>query len=59
MDRIENDPSNNSSIVACVRYRGGLLAEPLPSNDMGGIHIQTQTDVRDLGSRPLRWAQVS
>jgi hypothetical protein len=34
---IENDASNNSSIVACVRYRGNVCTEPLPSNDRG-IH---------------------
>jgi hypothetical protein len=47
----ENDASNNSSIVVCIRYRGnvstvplpgngrGIFTEPLPSNDKG-IFIQ-------------------
>jgi hypothetical protein len=34
-DRIENDASNNFSIVACVRWRSNFLTEPLPSNDRG------------------------
>jgi hypothetical protein len=37
---IENDASNNSSIVACIRYHGNVFTEPFPSNDRG-IHIQT------------------
>jgi hypothetical protein len=32
---IENDASNNSSIVACICYRGKVSTEPLPSNDWG------------------------
>jgi hypothetical protein len=32
---VENDASNNSSVVACVRYRGNVSTEPLPSNDKG------------------------
>jgi hypothetical protein len=53
MGDIENEASNNSSVVACVsRYCGNVYTEPLPSkdrriftepllsNDMG-IHIQT------------------
>jgi hypothetical protein len=35
-----NDASNNSPITACIRCRGNVSTEPLPSNDMG-IHIQT------------------
>jgi hypothetical protein len=27
--------SKNSSIVACIRYRGNVSAEPVPSNDRG------------------------
>jgi hypothetical protein len=38
MDRIENDASNNSSIVACCR--GNVLSEPLHSNDRA-IHKRT------------------
>jgi hypothetical protein len=44
MGHIENDASNNSSI-ACIRYRGEVSTEPMPSND-GGIHTHTQQ--RDL-----------
>jgi hypothetical protein len=40
MDRIENDASNNTSIVACNLCRGNVFTEPLPSNG-GGMHIQT------------------
>jgi hypothetical protein len=32
MDRIENDTSSNSSIVACLRFHGNLFTETLPSN---------------------------
>jgi hypothetical protein len=32
---IENYVSNNSSIVACIRYRGNVSTEPLPTNDKG------------------------
>jgi hypothetical protein len=43
----------------CIRYRGDVSTEPLPSNDKGiftellssndrGIQIQTQTDGRDF-----------
>jgi hypothetical protein len=50
---IENDESNNYSIVVCVYYyRGNISTEPFPNNDKGifteplpsnyrGIHIQT------------------
>jgi hypothetical protein len=34
-----------------------VLAEPLPNND-GNTNIDTQTDGRDLGSTPLRWAHL-
>jgi hypothetical protein len=51
-DNIENNAFNNSSIVVCV-----FVAEPLPRNQRD-IHINTQTDGRDLCSTPLRWAQV-
>jgi DNA-binding GntR family transcriptional regulator len=37
MDRIENGASNNSFIVARIRYCGNVFTEQLPSN----IHIQT------------------
>jgi hypothetical protein len=42
MDRVENDASNNASIVACVRCRGYLLTQSLSSNDKG-IHSQTHS----------------
>jgi hypothetical protein len=32
---IENDTSNNSSIVVCIHYRGNVSTEPLPSNNRG------------------------
>jgi hypothetical protein len=53
MDRIENDTSNNSSIVACIPYGGNVFIEPLPSNESRiystealssndrGVHLQT------------------
>jgi prolyl-tRNA synthetase len=41
MDRIENDASNSSSIVACLFIAAvNVFTELLPSND-GRIHIQT------------------
>jgi hypothetical protein len=43
LDSIENDASNNSSTVACIRCRGKISAELLHSDDRG-IHIDTQTD---------------
>jgi hypothetical protein len=58
-DRTESDASNNS-IVACIRYRGAVFTEPLPSNDRG-IHIQTyrHTDRWEgVLIRPLRLAHV-
>jgi hypothetical protein len=36
-DRIENDVSNISSAVACIRCRGNVFTEPLLSNNR--IHI--------------------
>jgi hypothetical protein len=47
-NRIENDASNNSSIVACIHCHGNVSTEPLPSNDTGHTHTDTQTDGRDL-----------
>jgi hypothetical protein len=32
---IENDASNNSSIVACIHYCGNASTELLPSNNRG------------------------
>jgi hypothetical protein len=64
--------SNNCCIVARIRCRGNMLSsrclatkegihftEPLPSNDRRDTHTDTQTDERDVLSKPLRWAQVS
>jgi hypothetical protein len=54
----------------CIRYRGnvsteplpsngrGFSIEPLPSNDKGDTHTDTKTDGRDFLIRPLRWAQM-
>jgi hypothetical protein len=50
----------------CIRYRGNVSTEPLPSNGKGifteplpsidrGLH--TQTDERDVLIRLLRWAR--
>jgi cytochrome c553 len=47
-DRIENDASNNSSIVTCIRCHGNMSTEKLPSNDKGDTHADTQADERDL-----------
>jgi hypothetical protein len=56
MNCIENDASNNSSILACTRIscRTELVTQPLPSNYRGnfteplpssdtGIHMETHT----------------
>jgi hypothetical protein len=48
MGHIENDASNNSSIVVYVLITAvTFFVEPLPSNDRG-THTDTQTDGRDL-----------
>jgi hypothetical protein len=39
----KKDASNNSSTIACIRWGGNVLTEPLPSND-SVIRIQTQPD---------------
>jgi hypothetical protein len=54
-DIIENDVSNNSSILVCIHCRGNVFSDPLPNKN---THTDTQTDGRDLKSTPLRWAQV-
>jgi hypothetical protein len=59
--RIENDASNNSSIVACVFVTAVTF---LPSRCLATIrrytyrHTDIETDGRDFLIRPLRWAQV-
>jgi hypothetical protein len=45
-DRVENDASNNSSTLACIRCRLNMFTQLMPSNGMGNIDIQT--DGRDL-----------
>jgi hypothetical protein len=57
-DRIENGPSNNSSIVMYVHCRENMFTEPLPSNERRERYIQTQTGEKDFWNTPLRWAQV-
>jgi hypothetical protein len=66
MGHIENDASNNYSVVAlCIRYRGNVSTEPLPSNDRGifteplrsndkGIHwhIHTHTQTATWSHKP-------
>jgi hypothetical protein len=46
-DHIENESSNNLSIVACIRCSGNIIMESLPSNE-GNTHRDTETDERDL-----------
>jgi hypothetical protein len=41
MDSIENDTSNNPSIVECIRCRMNMLAEPLPSNGIVDANADT------------------
>jgi hypothetical protein len=50
-DRTENDGSNNSSTVACVRFRGNVYTE----RNVGG---NTKTDESSVWSTPLSWVQV-
>jgi hypothetical protein len=57
-DNKENGASNNFSICwVCVRCRGNVSTEPLPSNDRR-THINIQANRRDLWSTPLRWVHV-
>jgi hypothetical protein len=59
---IENDASNNSPFVACIRCWGNVFTGSLPSNDKG-IHIQAQRLVwrsrRDVAQLPWYTYQVS
>jgi hypothetical protein len=48
MDCIENNASNNSSIVACIRHHGNMSTKPLPNNSREHTHTGTQTHERDL-----------
>jgi hypothetical protein len=61
MDRIENDVSNNFSIVVRIRCRGNMFTGPLPSTkwrdtpnqatalqQQGDTHADTHTDGRYL-----------
>jgi hypothetical protein len=54
---IENDASNNSSIVACV-FVTAVTFLPSRCLTIGDTHTDTQADGRDFLIRPLRWAQV-
>jgi hypothetical protein len=61
---MENDTSNNSPTVACIRCRGNVFTEPLPTTEWRdtlpsrclataeGSHIQTQDcwDAVQIGS---------
>jgi hypothetical protein len=40
--------ASSSSIVACIRCRGNVFTEPLPSKERKDTHTDTQTDGRDL-----------
>jgi hypothetical protein len=43
MDHVENNASNNSSVVVFgFIATGTLFTEPLPSTDVGVTHIDTQ-----------------
>jgi hypothetical protein len=45
---LRTQAANNSSIVACIRCRGNVFTEPLPSNDRRDTLKDTQTDGTDL-----------
>jgi hypothetical protein len=45
---VEKCVSNNLSIVVCIRCHGNVSTEPLPRNDKGDTHTDTQTDETDL-----------
>jgi hypothetical protein len=53
-------PSNGRGIFTshCLANDMVIFTELLPSNAKG-IHIDKQTDGRDILIRPLRWAQMS
>jgi hypothetical protein len=42
----------------CVRCRGNVFTDPLPSNEWKDTFTDTQTDRGDLGSTPLTLDQV-
>jgi hypothetical protein len=44
---LENDTSNNSSIVACIHFHGNLCTERCLATIRGYAHIDTQTDKGD------------
>jgi hypothetical protein len=48
MDHVENDTPNNSSVVMRVFIAVVTLFTEMLLSDDRGIHIQTQSDVRDL-----------
>jgi hypothetical protein len=35
-------------LFVCIRCRGNVFTEPLPSNDTGATHTDTQTNAGDL-----------
>jgi hypothetical protein len=47
---MENDAFNKSPIVACFRWDRNVSTEPLPSNDRGDTHTDTQTYAVEMGS---------
>jgi hypothetical protein len=47
MDQIENDTSNEYS-VACIRCRGNMFTEPLPSNEKR-IHLTERLRINERG----------
>jgi hypothetical protein len=46
--------SNNSSIVACIRFGGNMFTEPLPSNEKKGIHMKTHKMMEGI-YKGYRW----
>jgi hypothetical protein len=57
-DHIENDVSNNCSIVACVFVAALMFLQSRCLATTGETHTDTQTDGKNLWSTPLSWAQV-
>jgi hypothetical protein len=53
IENIENDASNNSSIAACVCYRGNVSTKPLPSNDRGTFTEPLPSNNKGIFNAPL------